>query len=209
MTHGLPTATINDVYETKDGRVWAATNGGGVALFDPRGGTRLFVGFPVGENPATNRVNVLYEDRAGHLWAGTDDGLFRGDQVDGQPVFTRVDLPVPSPQLGLRGVGAIKEDAEGSLWIGGRWGLLRRLPDGRSVVYRVEPAVARDSATPIQIDAAGRVWIGFRSGLFVHQPPAGGLVCRNEPAHSARVLDAAPPGPIGGSRRPTACRATS
>src|SRR5882762_11814476 len=99
VEHGLPHPVINDLLETRRGVYWVATNGGGVARFNPsplpneQSQIRnLFTAIPVGDQPASNRVNVLYEDRAGQVWAGTDGGLFRMDETSGQAIFRRVSL---------------------------------------------------------------------------------------------------------------------
>src|SRR6266705_3565741 len=96
VEHGLPHPVINDLLETRRGVYWVATNGGGIARFNPtplrneQPQTRnLFTVYSVGDEPTTNRVNVLCEDRAGQLWAGTDDGLFRLDETGGQASFRR------------------------------------------------------------------------------------------------------------------------
>src|SRR5437870_4476697 len=76
VEQGLPHPVINDLLETRRGVYWVATNGGGVARFNPSPLRneqpqipKLFSVYPVGNEPTTNRVNVLYEDPAGHLWA--------------------------------------------------------------------------------------------------------------------------------------------
>jgi hypothetical protein len=90
LEHGLPHPVINDLLETRRGAYWVATNGGGVARFNPstppneQPQTRsLFTAFPVGDKPTSNRVNILIEDRLGQVWAGTDGGLFRLDETSG------------------------------------------------------------------------------------------------------------------------------
>src|SRR5262245_11502429 len=90
VAHGLSQTTVNDVLETRRGDLWIATNGGGVCLFNPRGGTKLFIPVPVGQDLASNRVNVLLEDRQGTIWAGTDDGLYSGVADGEHTVFRRV-----------------------------------------------------------------------------------------------------------------------
>src|SRR5712692_4565638 len=99
VEQGLPNPVINDLLETRRGVYWVATNGGGVARFNPSPLRneqpqipKLFSVYPVGNEPTTNRVNVLYEDPAGHLWAGTDGGLFLLDETSGQATFRRVAL---------------------------------------------------------------------------------------------------------------------
>ena len=172
VAQGLPQTTVNDVLETRRGDLWIATNGGGVCLFDPHGGAKLFTPLAVGQDLASNRVNVLFEDRQGTIWAGTDSGLFSGVADGVHTVFRRVTLPLIHDETGVNGVGTMTEDRYGNLWIGGNWGLVRRLPDGRIVAYRLEPAGPRDAVSAVHIDESDRLWIGFRSGLYLHHPPA-------------------------------------
>jgi ligand-binding sensor domain-containing protein len=98
-----------------------ATNGGGVARFNPAPlrneqpqVSNLFTAYQVGDGPPTNRVNVLYEDRAGQIWAGTDAGLFRLDESSGQVIFRRIELSLRQPDVPMR---ALVEDSEGNLWV--------------------------------------------------------------------------------------------
>src|SRR6266404_6022897 len=82
VEHGLPNPVINDLLETRLGVYWVATNGGGVARFNPypsRSETsqlsELFTAYRVGDERTSNLVNVLFEDHTGQVWAGTDGGL--------------------------------------------------------------------------------------------------------------------------------------
>jgi hypothetical protein len=79
---GLPVASPNDILELPDGRYIVATNGGGVAWFDPTRGAvsgqgtapraRPFVAQAIGADAATNRVNALVRLSDGR--AGEQDG---------------------------------------------------------------------------------------------------------------------------------------
>jgi ligand-binding sensor domain-containing protein/two-component sensor histidine kinase len=188
VEHGLPHPAINDLIETRRGSYWVATNGGGVARFNPAPLRNerpqilnLFTGYPVGEAPATNRVNVLYEDRTGQIWAGTDGGLFRLDESSGKLVFRRVELGLPQPDLPVR---ALIEDSEGSLWVSTQgMGLVRRLPDGRIVHYAIQPSPPLgDLVESLMFDAEGRLWIAHRGG-------AGLVVFKPEPVSSFAAED--------------------
>ncbi|HYU99784.1 MAG TPA: two-component regulator propeller domain-containing protein, partial [Pyrinomonadaceae bacterium] len=139
VEHGLPHPVINDLLETRSGVYWVATNGGGVARFNPatlpneQPQTRnLFTAFPVGDKPTSNRVNFLYEDRGGEVWAGTDGGLFRLEETSGQVIFRRVSLNLGELESVLIVRALVDDDKEGSLWASTQGlGLVRRLPDGR------------------------------------------------------------------------------
>src|SRR6266568_1710648 len=171
VEQGLPHPFINDLLETRHGVYWVATNGGGVARFNPSPSHNqqaqirdLFTVFPVGDEPTSNRVNVLYEDHSGRIWAGTDEGLFRLDETNGQPVFRRMTLNLGEldHQVAVR---ALIEDREGSLWASSQGlGLLRILPDGRTVHYRIHPSPLGDLAESLLFDSEGRLWVAHRGG---------------------------------------------
>ena len=184
MEHGLPNPTINHLLETRDGRYWIATNGGGVCRFNPRGRaaadatrdespqgpdklkvrTGLFTTYRVGGDSRTNQVNVLYEDRSGQIWAGTDGGLFRIEEEDGQVIFRRVEIGLPSLPESLLVVSSFVEDREGSLWIGMIGGLTRRRADGRMTHYAIQPSGGREQVMALLADGDGRLWIGHAGG---------------------------------------------
>jgi ligand-binding sensor domain-containing protein/signal transduction histidine kinase len=211
VADGLPHATINHVLETRDGIYWIGTNGGGVARFNPRGARPasagapavparepLFVAYTLGPEQASNRVNVLFEDRRGRLWAGADDGLYRLERTAEHDAFRRVELPLVPDDTSLRGIGRIAEDAEGSLWIAGGLGLVRLLPDGRSVVYDLEFDRGRMVVSAVAFGGDGRIWLGTRGGLAILTPePAAafvesGRIVRRVPSASAARADRGP-----------------
>src|SRR5207247_2061395 len=125
--------------------------------------------------PMSNRVEVLHEDHNGQIWAGTDAGLFRLDQTNGQATFRLVAL---SDQM----VVAFAEDSEGSLWMSTTNGLMRRLPDGRTVRYPIQTSPLGDLATALLFDTDGRLWVGHREG-------AGLIVLKPQPASSITAGD--------------------
>jgi ligand-binding sensor domain-containing protein len=189
VEQGLPHPFINDLLETRSGVYWVATNGGGVARFNPsplRNGQsqtgNLFTAYSVGGEPTTNRVNVLYEDRAGHLWAGTDGGLFLLDETSSQATFLRVSLNLGELE-GLLIVRALAEDSEGSLWVSTQGlGLVRRLPDSRTVRYSIQPSRLGDLVEALMFDLEGRLWVAHRGG-------AGLIVFKPEPAPTIPASD--------------------
>jgi ligand-binding sensor domain-containing protein/two-component sensor histidine kinase len=189
VEQGLPHPFINDLLETRRGVYWVATNGGGVARFNPsplrheQSEIRsLFTAYPVGDQPTSNRVNVLYEDRAGQVWAGTDGGLFRLDETSGQATFRRVSLNLGELEHMLS-VRALAEDSEGSLWVSTQGlGLVRRLPDSRTVRYTIQPAPLGDLVEALMFDPEGRLWVAHRGG-------AGLIVFKPEPAATIAASD--------------------
>src|SRR5437867_4112354 len=74
-------------------------------------------------------------------------------------------------------VVALAEDNEGSLWISTTEGLVRRLPDGRTVRYAIHQSALGDLVTGLLYDTEGRLWVGHRGG-------AGLIVLKPRPAAS-------------------------
>jgi PAS domain S-box-containing protein len=200
---GLSVPTTSDLIQTRQGTYWVATNGGGVFQMRPlvgtgKSGARLpdeansrFKAYRVGEGPATNRVNVLFEDLGGRIWAGTDAGLFQLDATNGGTEFLPVSLGIPSLADSDVQIWSFAEDSEGSLWIGTKYGLVRRLLDGRTQHYSVQPLRSgRDLILVLRFDREGRLWIGHESWLIVFKPvPAAATItepqARNLYPHSA------------------------
>ena len=179
VEQGLPHPVINDLLETRRGVYWVATNGGGVARFNPSPLqneqpqiSNLFTAYPVGDGPTSSRVNVLYENRAGQVWAGTDGGLFLLEESSGQATFRRVSLNLGELEH-LLVVRALVEDREGSLWVSTQGlGLVRYLPDGRTVRYMIQPWSLGDLVESLMFDPEGRLWVAHRggAGLVVFKP---------------------------------------
>jgi signal transduction histidine kinase/ligand-binding sensor domain-containing protein len=167
----MPSGMINDLLETPDGYFWLAANGGGVIRFPLSSGGRGSVAFQVSQEPTSNRVNRLYRSPDGTMWAGTDGGLYRMTmQTGGRPVFARVALHLRAHPDATVQVWSMESDAEGSLWIGTRFGLVRMLANGRMISYPLRPGLETDHVFSILYDG-GLLWIGHQSGLTIFKPP--------------------------------------
>lgn len=170
---GLPSRHVNDFLQSRSGVYWVATDKGLCRLNQeasqqargaaPDASQKFTVYYP-GADAGARDIEVIYEDRAGTIWCGTYDGLFRLDQIDGQWVFSFVDI-IQSAGIDLeRRVRAIIEDRHGALWISAASGLHRRRPDGGVEVYTPK------SGLPIQrallADRDGLLWAGTPYGLY-------------------------------------------
>ena len=89
---------------------------------------------------------------------------------DQKATFQPVDLHLPDPSLPIA-IASIAEGKDGSLWMVTFSGVLRRLPDGKEVFYRVLDPRA-NALTNVLVDHEGRVWIARVLNLYVLQPDA-------------------------------------
>jgi signal transduction histidine kinase/ligand-binding sensor domain-containing protein/CheY-like chemotaxis protein/HPt (histidine-containing phosphotransfer) domain-containing protein len=147
---GLPSTYAIALFEDRDGTLWIGTQEG---LARRRGG-RLE---PFLESAGLPRaaVRVVHRDRRGALLVGTRLGLFR--QAGGR--FERVP---GSPEAQIF---ALREDSDGTLWVGtGRAGL-QRLRGGRWTGFRRRDGLQDDTVYHILEDRRGRFWMSGNRGI--------------------------------------------
>ena len=197
IEEGLLGPSINDITEASDGVYWVATNSDGVFRLDlrasaagPHGAQSRFTQFRVGSEPVTNRVNVLFRDPAGTLWAGTDGGLFALNLARGEETFAPIALRVPRHTDIQIQVWTVVADRAGNLWIGTKYGLVKREPDGTMTHVQIEPSLVDDNVSALLLGRDGRLWVGHRAGLIVFDPQGV------RAANSAHVASQSLPPPV-------------
>ncbi|MFI5182255.1 MAG: two-component regulator propeller domain-containing protein [Thermoanaerobaculia bacterium] len=132
VVDGLPVPSTNDLLETPRG-LWVATNGGGVAFFEPDAVSPRFRAVSTGTD-ASSRVNVLARDPGGALWAGTDGGLFRlsdGAAWRAGATFRPVPLGIPGHDDASVAISALLPTGDGVL-VGTNRGLVLVSAEGSS-----------------------------------------------------------------------------
>jgi len=123
-------------------------------------------------------VHALLEDHDGFIWIGANDGLFRYDGFETDPVGYTREGP---DQLKTFPVFFLLEDSLNNLWAAGTNGLFLFSPD-RTRSVRIDPSVLGDehlsNLTRIR-EIAGRIWVFtgstriacFRPPLAFDSPP--------------------------------------
>ncbi|RXK61576.1 hybrid sensor histidine kinase/response regulator [Lacibacter luteus] len=109
---------IRDLVEAKNGDIWIATHGGGIAIYNPASGKFTIYTTQNSKLP-NDKVLTLLEDRYGNIWAGTfGGGLALFDRKTNQFITY-------SEKEGLtnNNVYKIIEDNDGLLWISTNKGL--------------------------------------------------------------------------------------
>jgi len=123
-TNGLPQGAILNIHVDRSGRLWLASDGGGLIRVDNTSAERpTFVSYTTAHGLSSNNTEVITEDVHGRLYVGGGHGLDRFDPATGRVRhFTTAD--------GLsRGIfRAAFRDREGVLWFGMTSGLSRLAP---------------------------------------------------------------------------------
>lgn len=107
---------INCFFENNDGKLWIATQGGGINIFDPKAGT--FEHITTKDGLPSNDVLGILSDSDGNLWISTAAGLACYNRFDEEPGFT-----VFSSADGVQGdvfmVNSYYKTPDGQLFFGG------------------------------------------------------------------------------------------
>ncbi len=137
---------------SKDGSLWAGTDGGGLVRYY-KGVFRMY---SESEGLGNDFVRVVYQDGEGTLWVGTDDGLFR---LSGER-FLRVDGTEKIPALAVHD---IREDHLGRLWVGGS--KLVAIQGDECKEFPLEGYPSATRVKSILETSDGTLWVGTVSGL--------------------------------------------
>jgi diguanylate cyclase (GGDEF)-like protein len=182
----LPNNWIADLALGHEGRLWFATDGGGVAWRDQETGKfhALASDLP--------RVRTLLVDRAGRIWMGSRDSGIAVFTADGTPVARFVSSASDAATLSHDAIFALLEDRRGDVWVGTGAGLNRIAQDA----MRVERVFLPGGTGPgprvraLAQDHEGYIWAGTEAGLVRLDPSDGTLVAhRHDPALATSLPD--------------------
>jgi len=158
MSDGLPSPSVNDLVEGRDGTIWIATSNG-LVRFNPRGrrapyspsanrtSNLAFEVFAPGDSNSDKEITILLADENGAVWVGTKNGLYRMRVNNGRPQFEKTAITYTANSLTKdhrgefetaaisRETTSLTKDHRGELWVGTFWdGLYRLSPDGATVL---------------------------------------------------------------------------
>lgn len=138
-------------YRARDGVLWIVA---GERLY------RMDDGVPTLQHrlPGQMHMTSMLQDRHGDLWLGTENqGLLRISQHGLERLPAGLDLP------GGR-VVSLREDAEGSIWVGANGGLYR-LRETLFSSYTERDGLSGDYVRTVLEDRDRTLWVGSASGL--------------------------------------------
>jgi len=159
---GLPMENVIAAMEDREGSVWLALGGGGVARWAGYSGWEAFTrrdGLPA------QTTWGMAEDRDGTVWVGTDKGVAALRRANGQWQLTRL-MVQGLPEARVRQVAI---DNDGSLWLGYADHGLWRVPPGRASAepYHFNGDATRPRVMSLLLDRRGQLWVATRNGLFL------------------------------------------
>jgi diguanylate cyclase (GGDEF)-like protein len=164
----LPDNVVKELHTDGLGRLWIATNSGGLARYE-RDRDR-FVTYSAGQSGLSSAsLRDVIEDGAGGVWIATDAGLDHLRADNGQIEHLRHESADPDTLPDNR-IRALFRDSDGALWVGTAAGLVRREAGSNRFVpvsLGLPPGKVAVAWSFFQ-DSAGRVWVGtVRQGAYV------------------------------------------
>ncbi len=186
--------SINSIYEDQAGNLLIGTNGGGLAIYDPK--TDNFTNYfhdPNDSNSISDDyVQTVFESSMGAIWIGTTDKLNKFDLSTGQ--FTHYSrVKRDSADLWTYYLLQIAEREDGLLWISTYDGLDLFNPEtGQFTHYSLFTSDSdnnlRDEINTILPEDDGIIWIGTNEGLIKHDSAAGrNIIFINDPANPSSL----------------------
>lgn len=182
---------IKSLYESKDGCIWAGTDGGGLSCYNPKSGK--FTSFKNDPNDplslSNNSVYAIFEDADGQIWVGTfGGGVCVLNRETGNFVRYQND-PKDSYSLTGNAIRAIFEDKDGNIWIGVDGAGLNKFDKNRKRFnsYRHDPAnpesLGSDIVLCVLVDSKGFFWVGSWAGGVSKFNPKNGktIIYKNDP----------------------------
>lgn len=184
---GLANKIVLSLFVAPDGRVWAGTQQGDLALIDPKTGEGSLL--ERAEEAVNGSVNtfVALDDR--HLWLGRNGGLELRSVAGGELLRTMKHDPLNRGSLGGNEVRALMRDRAGWIWTGGYGGgLQRHNPSNTSTWVR-----GRDPGKQAQlIDPSTRAMVQLDSGEIWLGSNESGVTVLDEQLRSIAALRPAP-----------------
>lgn len=155
-TDGLPSNTIQCLFQESQGMMWFGTNDG-LARFDTYAITTWRQTQPAESSIGNNNIFCIFEDRDSNLYVGTERGLYAFDREDES--FTAF-----PGRLSTAHVKSLTQDTDGRLWACTLGDGVFRIDDrtSQAVNYRHNPedttGLGSDYVAAILSDPAGNTW---------------------------------------------------
>jgi len=160
---------VQTLFEASDGRIWAGTQQGDLAIVDPATSEGLLVDERPGSTTADG-VSSLVEVPEGLMWAGRSSGIAVHDLHDGRLLQRLQHDPRRPASLAGNEVAVLMRDHSGLIWVGGYGlGLQRHDPNNRAIWLRsadttpASPFAEADVRSVLRL-GNGEIWTATRKG---------------------------------------------
>ncbi len=162
---GLRTSMTSAVLEDREGSLWIALIGGGVARWL---GYREWEAWTTTQGLPSDLIWSIHRDRAGALWVGTSLGLARMQDGKVSRTWTKKD------GLGGDNVRWLGQTSDGAMWAVTKPGSVARIDPATGKIRLFGPAEGLSCQTSQRgfIDHLDRLWVATGCGVFRNDTPS-------------------------------------
>ncbi|WP_342645332.1 two-component regulator propeller domain-containing protein [Mucilaginibacter sp. CSA2-8R] len=161
---------IRDFKEDNNGRMWIASHGTGIAIFDPHNNHFILLS-RIANNLPSNLIQTLFKDSKGDIWAGSSDGLLKINALS-----KHVEMFGEKQGLADGIVHKILEDQQGRIWFSTNKGISWLDPKFKEITnYNSLNGLQSGSFEQGSglIDASGTIFFGGTDGFNFVLPQHG------------------------------------
>lgn len=154
------------------GKLWIATYGGGINVFNPETGRFEIYQNSDNKNSLSNdNVTTVFKDHLGIIWVGTFGGGLNRWNKKNKSFIRYQHNPKNEKSIGNNRIYAITEDSKGRLWIGtkGSLSLYNREKD-EFENFGEDDNFPNNVMMGILEDHHGYIWVSTNSGLSKFNP---------------------------------------
>jgi signal transduction histidine kinase/ligand-binding sensor domain-containing protein len=160
---------IENIFETRNGKYLISTTGG-TFLFNPDSVSSNDSVIPHLKAERISPIRGRFiEDDKGNVWMG-ETAIFQLVEENGKVEFRQTDWGIP-PQPREFLAYFFDRSVDGSIWVYTSWGLVRRLPNERIVVYHISrPMYEGGGAYSLLADKNGYIWLAVLDEVYLIKP---------------------------------------
>jgi len=170
IEQGIGDNHIRTLIEDKAGQIWIGITGGGVVVYDPRGG--IFKHLSTRHGNLNTIIVSLLMDKHGLIWIGTSGGgIYIFD-----PTTETITLMTKRQGLSSNRIRKIIQDSKGNIWIAaGPAGIDIYDPPNRRIRHLTsQQGLSNNILMSLLEDKNGDIWIGsYRGGVNIYSPEHG------------------------------------
>ena len=172
--------SIERMIQDGSSRVWVASMGAGIILFDPEGKYIKTYNKSNSGLPTNEFSFLLFDKKQNVIWASTRDaGLLKLQEKNGElMVLNQFEYKKNNPNsLKVNFAWPLLKDKNENLWIGTIGGGLHKLvtKNGKETIQRFGHIVAENDIESLLADAGGNLWIGG-AGLIKFSPESHSIL---------------------------------
>jgi signal transduction histidine kinase/ligand-binding sensor domain-containing protein/DNA-binding response OmpR family regulator len=161
---------VRQIISDSLGRIWIATNGGGVNLFDEV--TDTFKRFTASDNYnsiSSNFTLTITEDSNGYIWIGTYEGMCR---ICAETFAVK--RYTSKEKISEDWIYSIKKDSKNQLWVGTNMSVYKYDYENDFFIdYSGTINLSNEIISDIVEDDSGNLWFSTSNGLAKYNPQTG------------------------------------